>query len=47
MSKMSTARAIGILIAERISEAGMRFIEEHDPDLHYDLVQVKKRRKTR
>jgi len=46
MSKMQNARTIGLLIAERISETGMKFIEEHDPDLHYDLVQVRKRRKT-
>ena len=47
MSRMSTARMIGILIAERISKAGMRFIEEYDPDLHYDLVQARKRRKSK
>jgi len=46
MSKMKTARAIGILLEDRISEAGMRFIEEHDPDLHYDLVQARKGRKS-
>jgi len=39
---MKTAREIGISIAERISAKGMRFIEENDPDLHYDLVQARK-----
>ena len=47
MSRMSTARTIGILIADRISKAGMMFIEEYDPDLHYDLVQARKRGKSK
>jgi len=47
MSRLKTARAIGLLIAERISKAGMRFIEKHDPDLHFDLEQARKGRKSR
>jgi len=43
-SRMAEARRIGILIADRISKKGMKFIEEYDPDLHYDLVQARKKK---
>lgn len=40
---MSTARSIGLDICERVSKKGLRFIEEHDPDLYYDIMQRKKK----
>jgi len=45
MSKMKVARDIGLRICERISKKGMNYIEEHDPDLHYDIVQERKKRR--
>lgn len=45
MSRMKTARSIGIKLADRISDASMKYIEEWDPDLHYDLVKARKKRR--
>ena len=39
-----TATAIGLAICERMSEATLKFIEEWDPDLHYALMEARKRR---
>jgi len=44
MSKMSIAREIGLLICERISKKGLEYIEEWDPDLHYDIMRERKRK---
>jgi hypothetical protein len=44
MTSMKIAKQIGLDICERISKAGMKFIDEHDPDLHYELVQERKKR---
>lgn len=44
MSRMKIATEIGLGICERISEDSLKFIEEWDPDLHYDLVQARKKR---
>ena len=45
MSRMKIATEIGLGICDRISEITMKFIEEWDPDLHYALVQARKKRK--
>ena len=45
MSRMRTATTIGLAICERISEDTMNFIEEWDPDLHFALVQARKKRR--
>jgi hypothetical protein len=44
MTSMQTAKQIGLDICERISKKTMRFIDEYDPDLHYELVQERKKR---
>lgn len=44
MSKMKRARSIGLKIADRLSDETMKYIEEWDPDLHYDLVQARKKK---
>jgi len=38
------ATEIGLAICERISEATLKFIAEWDPDLHYALVEARKRK---
>ena len=38
------ATETGLLICERISDASLKFIEEWDPDLHYALMQARKRK---
>jgi hypothetical protein len=43
-SRMKDARAIGLLICDRISKKGLEFIEDIDPDLHYDIIQELKKR---
>lgn len=43
-NSMKVARQIGLSICERIKKNGMQFIAEYDPDLHYDLVQERKKR---
>ena len=45
MSKESTK--IGLAICGTISEDTMKFIKEWDPDLHYILVQSRKKRTRR
>jgi hypothetical protein len=45
MSKMRTAKSIGLKIADRISDASMKYIEEWDPDLHYELVNARKKKR--
>ena len=47
MSRMRTATEIGLAICEKISEDSLKFIEEWDPDLHYALVQARKKRSRR
>ena len=47
MSGMKAATAIGLKIQERISDASLKFIEEWDPDLHYSIVQLRKKKKKR
>jgi len=44
MSRMSLAREIGLLICERISKKGLEYIEEWDPDLHYDIMRERKKK---
>lgn len=44
-SRMAKATETGLLICERISKESLAFIEEWDPDLHYALVQARKKRK--
>jgi len=43
-SRMKSARTIGLMICERISKASLKYIEEWDPDLHYDIMQARKRK---
>ena len=38
------ATEIGLAICETISDDTMKFIEEWDPDLHFALVQARKKR---
>jgi hypothetical protein len=45
MSKMRTAKSIGLKLADRISDASMKYIEEWDPDLHYELVEARKKKR--
>jgi hypothetical protein len=47
MSRMRTATEIGLAICGTISEDTLKFIEEWDPDLHYALVQARKKRTRR
>jgi hypothetical protein len=44
MSRMKTATETGLLICERISKESLAFIEEWDPDLHYEIMQERKKR---
>ena len=46
---MRTATEIGIAISESISDEGLKFIDSYDPDLHYEIMQKRKksRRKKR
>ena len=44
MSRMKIATEIGLSICATISEDTLKFIEEWDPDLHYALVQARKKR---
>ena len=41
---MKSATETGLMICERISPAGLKFIEEWDPDLHYEIMQERKKR---
>jgi len=43
-SRMKRATETGIAICETISEESMKFIAEWDPDLHFALVQARKKR---
>lgn len=43
-NSMKMAKQIGLSICERISKKGMKFIDEYDPDLHYELVQERKKK---
>lgn len=45
MSRMSTAKSIGLDICDRFSKATLEFIEEWDPDLHYEIMQRLKKLK--
>lgn len=47
MSRMRIATEIGLTLYDRISEASLKFIEEWDPDLHYALVQARKKHEVR
>ena len=38
------ATETGLLISERFSKATLDFIEEWDPDLHYAVMQARKRK---
>jgi len=44
MSKMKIAQDIGFRICDRISKRGLKFIEQQDPDLHYEIEQELKRK---
>ena len=46
-SSMARATETGLLICERILEDSLKFIEEWDPDLHYEIMQARKKRKVR
>lgn len=41
---MKKATETGLLICHTISPAGLKFIEEWDPDLHYEIMHVRKKR---
>ena len=41
---MKKATETGLLICERISPEGLKYIEEWDPDLHYEIMQERKKR---
>lgn len=47
MTRLSTATTIGLSICERISKAGLKFIEEWDPDLHYEIMKERKKKGVR
>ena len=36
---MANAKSIGLSISHTISKKGLKFIEEYDPDLHYEIMQ--------
>jgi len=44
MGTMKEATEIGILIADKISQKGMRFIKRADPELHSKLVHARKKK---
>ncbi len=45
---MKKATETGLLICETISKESLAFIEEWDPDLHYEIMhELKKRERTR
>jgi len=44
MSRMKTATETGILICDRIKKPSLDFIAEWDPDLHYEIMQERKKR---
>jgi hypothetical protein len=45
---MKSATETGLLCCERIKPESLKFIEEWDPDLHYEITQeLKKRNRTR
>jgi len=44
MSRMKSATETGLLICERISTEGLKFISEWDPDLHYEIMQERKKK---
>ena len=37
---MREAKTTGLLICRTISKKGLKFIEENDPDLHYEIMQI-------
>lgn len=41
---MRKATETGLLICESISPEGLKFIEEWDPDLYYEIMQARKKR---
>lgn len=43
MSKMAKATETGLLISHTISKAGLKYIAECDPDLHYAIMQARKK----
>lgn len=44
---MRKATETGLLICESISPEGLKFIEEWDPDLHYEIMQTRKKKSRR
>ena len=45
MAGMKEATATGLLICDRIKPASLKYIEEWDPDLHYEIMQKLKKQK--
>ena len=42
-SHMQRATETGLLICDRISKASLDYIEEWDPDLHYEIMKTRKK----
>lgn len=45
MGTVKHARSTGILISHTLSKEGLAYIEKHDPDLHYAILQRLTKRK--
>lgn len=43
-TRMQEARRIGLLICERFSQGTLDYIEEYDPDLHFDIMKERKKK---
>ncbi|MHA2047392.1 MAG: hypothetical protein ACW99G_21605 [Candidatus Thorarchaeota archaeon] len=39
------ATETGLKISDRFSDATIKYIEEWDPDLHYEIMKVRKKRR--
>jgi len=44
MSRMAIATEIGLAICERFSKATLAYIDEMDPDLHYAIMQARRKK---
>lgn len=44
MSRMGVATSIGLAICERFSKATLDFIAEWDPDLHFLVMDARKKK---
>lgn len=43
-TRVQSARETGLLICERFSKGTLDYIEEWDPDLHYDIMKERKKK---